>query len=75
MFHDIYFKNNKTENSPSRLELSPIWYSKLDKNWIFNYLFYKVILNMETVPLLDSVRDLDMIIISRKNGYNEQCTI
>ena len=54
MFHDIYFKNNKSENSPSQLELSPIWYSKLDKNWIFNYLFYKVILNMETVPLLDS---------------------
>ena len=73
MFHDIYFKNNKIENSPSRLELSFVWCNDMSIN-ISNYLSIRFYCERE-VEMIDFVKDLDMIIISREDGYKERCTI
>ena len=75
MFHDIYFKNNKNENNPSRLELSLVWCNDMNttKN-ISNYLTFRFYCGCE-VEMIDFVKDLDMIIISREDGYIERCTI
>ena len=64
----VYFKNNKIENSPSRLELFLVWNGELDRNKIFNYLFIKIFI-MERVPMIEFVKDLDMVIISMDDGY------
>ena len=69
MFHDVYFKNNKIENSPSRLELSFVWCNDMNIN-ISNYISIRFYVNVK----IDFVKDLDMIIISREDGYIERCT-
>ena len=73
MFHDIYFKNNKIENSPSLLELSFVWCNDMNIN-IGNYLSIRFYCERE-VEMIDFVKDLVMIIISREDGYIERCTI
>ena len=74
MFHDIYFKHNKIENSPSRLELSLVWYNDMNTINISNYLMFRFYCRRE-VEMIDIVKDLDMIIISREDDYIERCTI
>ena len=58
MFHDIYFKNNKIENSPSRLELSFVWCNDMNIN-ISNYLSIRFCCERE-VEMIDFVKDLDI---------------